>query len=215
MFKDRQDAGQQLALALGAYKDKDALVLAIPRGGVEVGYYVACAIHAEMAIVVSRKLPYPDNSEAGFGAIAEDGSLFIFEDALGFLGREEIDRIIEEQKRELKRRVHVFRKDEPLPEIKGRTVIIVDDGIAMGSTVRATIALCKNKKAKKIVVASPVAGPDVAESLTKIVDETVILEKPAFFQAVAQVYRNWYDVPDSEVLEFARKWREAKNQWLS
>lgn len=215
MFKDRQDAGQQLAKALEAYKDKDALVLAIPRGGVEVGYYVACAIHAEMAIVVSRKLSYPDNSEAGFGAIAEDGSLFIFEDALGFLGREEIDRIIEEQKRELKRRVHVFRKDEPLPEIKGRTVIIVDDGIAMGSTVRATIALCKNKKAKKIVVASPVAGPDVAESLAKIVDETVILEKPAFFQAVAQVYRNWYDVPDSEVLEFARKWREAKSQWLS
>ncbi|MBI5873681.1 MAG: phosphoribosyltransferase [Candidatus Omnitrophica bacterium] len=207
MFENRKDAGEKLARALEKYKDKDALVLAIPRGGVEVGYHVAKHINAELAVMVSRKLPYPDNPEAGFGAIAEDGSLFIFEDALGFLSKEEIDKIIEQQKTELKRRVAVFRKNEPLPEIKDRIVILVDDGVAMGSTMRASIKLCRNKKAKKVVVAAPVSGGDVARQLEKEADEAVILEKPVFFQAVAQVYMDWYDVPDAQVLEIMKKWR--------
>lgn len=208
MFEDRKDAGEKLARALEKYKDKDALVLAIPRGGVEVGYYVAKHINGELAVIVSRKLPYPDNPEAGFGAIAEDGSLFIFDDVLGFLAKEEIDGIIEQQKSELRRRVAVFRENEPLPEIKNRIVILVDDGIAMGSTMRVSIKFCRNEKAKKVVVASPVSGSDVARQLEKEADEAVILEKPVFFQAVAQVYRDWYDVPDAQVLGIMKKWRQ-------
>ncbi|ODS37290.1 MAG: phosphoribosyltransferase [Candidatus Altiarchaeales archaeon WOR_SM1_86-2] len=201
MFEDRKDAGEKLAGALGKYKGKEVLVLAIPRGGVEVGYEVAKYLGANLSVLISRKLPYPDNPEAGFGAIAEDGSTFIFEHAYGWLSKETIDGIVEEQKREIKRRVDVLRKGKPLPEITGKEVILVDDGIAMGSTMRASIMLCKNKKAGKIIAAVPVSGEDAAEEIGKMVDEMVVLEKPVFFRAVAQVYRNWYDVPDEEVIE--------------
>jgi putative phosphoribosyl transferase len=201
MFEDRRDAGEKLARALKKYRNKNVLVLAIPRGGVEVGYWLAEYLNAGFFIVVSRKLPYPDNPEAGFGAIAEDGSTFMFEDAKRWLSNETIDRIIKEQSQEIKRRVMVLRKGKPLPEIINKTVILVDDGIAMGSTMRAAIMLLRNKKAGKIIVASPVSGKEVAEEIGKRVDEIVVLEKPEFFQAVAQVYRNWYDVSDREVIE--------------
>ncbi len=200
VFDDRKDAGEKLAAALENYKDKGALVLAIPRGGVEVGYQVAKHLNAEFSVLISRKLPFPDNPESGFGAVAEDGSAFIFDFARELFPPEEIERILREQVSEIKRRVSVLRKGKPLPPIKGRTVILVDDGIAMGSTMRASIQLCKNKKAKKIIVASPVSGRDIAEEMKRTADEAVILEKPYFFQAVAQVYRNWYDVSDEEVL---------------
>lgn len=206
MFEDRKDAGERLGRALEKYKDKDVLVLAIPRGGVEVGYHVAKYLNAGLSILVSRKLPFPHNPEAGFGAVAEDGSAFIFGDADRWLSKETIDEIVEEQKEEIERRIAVLRKDKPLPEIRDKTVILVDDGIAMGSTMRAAIKLCKNKKAKKIIVAAPVSGENVAEEIGRMVDEIVILEKPRFFQAVAQVYRNWYDVPDREVIEIMERW---------
>ncbi len=211
MFRDREDAGQKLARALTKYKDTDALVLAIPRGGVEVGYYVATYLNARFSILVSRKLPYPDNPEAGFGAVAEDGSTFIFEDATYWLSKEDIERIIGQQKEEIRRRIAVFRKGKPLPEIAGSVVILVDDGIAMGSTVRAGILLCRKKEAAKVVVAAPVTGESVERELSKLADEVVILEKPPFFRAVAQVYYNWYDVPDEEVLGIMERW-EAEHR---
>lgn len=211
VFEDRKDAGLKLAQALEKYRDQDALVLAIPKGGVEVAYYVAKHLNADFGILIARKLPYPDNPESGFGAVAEDGSLFIIEDAIGFLCEEEIEKIIQEQKEEIKRRIAILRNNEPLPEIKDRTVILIDDGIAMGSTMRAAISLCKNKKAKKIIVAVPVTGKNVARSLQKVTDEVLVLEKPLFFQAVAQVYRNWYDVSDREVLEFLKKRKEDQS----
>lgn len=210
MFEDRQDAGRKLASALEKYKDKGVLVLAIPKGGVEVAFQVAKHLRAEMGILISRKLPYPDNPESGFGAIAEDGSLFMIEDALGFLSEVEIEEIIREQKEEIKRRIAVLRNNEPLPQIKGRIVILIDDGIAMGSTMRAAIALCKNKKAEKIVVAVPVTAESTAQAIKRLADEVIVLEKPLFFQAVAQVYKNWYDVSDEEVLEFLKEDRLTK-----
>lgn len=206
MFRDREDAGQKLARALTKYKDTDALVLAVPRGGVEVGYHVATYLNASFSILVSRKLPYPDNPEAGFGAVAEDGSTFIFEDATYWLSKETIERIIRQQKEETRRRIAVFRKGKPLPKISGSVVILVDDGIAMGSTVRAGILLCRKKEAAKVVVAAPVAADSVERELSKLADEVVILEKPPFFRAVAQVYYNWYDVPDEEVLGIMERW---------
>jgi len=205
MFKDRKDAGIRLGLALEKYKGTDALVLAIPRGGVEVGYYVARHLALSLSAVVARKLPYPDDPEAGFGAVAEDGSVFMFKGATGFLSQEDIAGIVSEQKKETERRVRVFRGETPLPDIKGRTVILVDDGIAMGSTMRAALALCRHKKAGKVVVASPVASEDTALEMGREADDVVILEKPDYFRAVAQVYQEWYDVPDREVLEFLRK----------
>lgn len=211
MFRDRQDAGERLARALYKYKDKDALVLAIPKGGVEVAYQVAKTINAGLSIIIARKLPFPDNAEAGFGAIAEDGSTFIFKDAGTWLSREAIDRIIKEQKQEIERRIEILRKGKQLPEVKDRIIILVDDGIAMGSTMRACIMLCRNRKAKKIVVAAPVSGIDVADEMRELVDELIVLEQPPFFRAVAQVYRNWYDVSDKEVKETMERWENAKH----
>jgi predicted phosphoribosyltransferase len=207
MFKDREDAGKKLAKALKGYKDKGVLVLGIPRGGVIVGYEVAKALNADFSIVISRKLPYPGNPEFGFGAIAEDGSMFILDEYEAMLPRTIVDKIIAEQKSEITRRILALRKGEGLPEIAGRTVILVDDGIAMGSTLRAAIFLCKNKKAQKIIATSPVSGEQTEKELADIVDEVVILEKPAFFRAVAQSYQNWHDVPDQEVVEIIKKWK--------
>ena len=211
MFDDRRDAGRQLAKALADYQDKDVVVLAIPRGGVEVGYQVARALDADFSLVVVRKLPFPDNPEAGFGAIAEDGSTVIIERATYGLFRESIERIIEFQREEIERRVQVLRGGDPLPDLKGKTVILVDDGIAMGSTMRAAIKLCENQGAGRIVVAVPVTGERVAQEIGARVDEIVVLEKPPFFRAVAQVYRNWYDVSDREVLHIMEAWRTGQS----
>lgn len=207
MFEDRKDAGKKLAKALEKYKNKGVLVLAIPRGGVEVGCQIAKYLNADFSILISRKLSFPYNPESGFGAIAEDGSTFIFEDAERWLSKQTIAEVVKEQKQEIRRRIAVLRKNKPLPEITDRIVILVDDGIAMGSTMRASIMLCKNKGAGKIIVAAPVSGEDTAKEIEKMVDEIVVLEKPQFFQAVAQVYRNWYDVSDKEVLEIMERWK--------
>lgn len=212
MFADRGDAGKKLAGALEKYRSAGALVLAIPRGGAEVGYEVASHLNADFSIIISRKLPYPDNPESGFGAIAEDGSTFIFDHARHQLPERVINEIVEEQKREIKRRIEALRGGRPLPDVEGRTVILADDGIAMGSTMRASIMLLRNRKAGRIVVAAPVAGEMTAAEMRRLADEVVIVEKPALFYAVAQVYENWYDVPDGEVLEIMRKWEEKRGR---
>ncbi|MEA3489799.1 MAG: phosphoribosyltransferase family protein [Candidatus Omnitrophota bacterium] len=213
MFQDREDAGKKLAEALEKYKEKKPLILAVPRGGVEVGYQVAESLESDFSIIVSRKLPFPDSPEAGFGAIAEDGSMFIFEQAEDWLEAKDIRRIGKEQKKEIKRRIEILRGGGPLPEIEGRTVILVDDGIAMGSTMRAAIILCRKKKAGKVIVAVPVAGSDIAREMRLLADEAVILEEPPFFRAVAEVYKKWYDVSDREVLEIMKKWKKRKKEF--
>jgi len=208
MFRDRRDAGEKLAEALGRYRGGDVLVLAIPRGGVAVGYEVARRLGAEFSLIVSRKLPFPDNPESGFGAIAEDGSTYINPAAADWVDPEEAERIAGEQKREIGRRIEALRGGKPLPPIRGRTVILVDDGIAMGSTMRASVMLCRRAEAGRLVVAAPVAGPDTAAVMARLADEAVILETPRFFRAVAQVYRNWYDLDDDEVVEIMKRWDE-------
>ncbi|NYT19219.1 MAG: phosphoribosyltransferase [Methanosarcinales archaeon] len=204
MFKNRKEAGDKLAIALDKYRKEKPIVLAIPRGGVEIGYRVAMYLEAEMSLIVVRKLPFPDNPEAGFGAIAENGSTFIFPEAGKWLSNEEMQSIEEAQIAEIERRIDVLRSGKPLPDIENRTVILVDDGIAMGSTMRAAIMLCKKKKAKKIVVAVPVTGRETAAKIGDLIDDMVVLEMPHQFYAVAQVYENWYDVPDFEVLEIMK-----------
>lgn len=206
MFQDRQDAGQQLARALEPYKDQQALVLAIPKGGIEVGIQVARHLQTDLSILITRKLPFPENPESGFGAIAENGSTFMFDFASAEIPDKTVERIIQEQKQEIARRIDVLRQGKTLPEIENRTVILVDDGIAMGSTMRASIALCKQQKAGEIVVAAPVAGRSRIQEIGKLVDEIVVLESPPFFRAVAQVYVNWYDVSDQEAISLLEYW---------
>lgn len=205
MFKDRKEAGKKLAVRLKDYKSKDLIVLAIPKGGIEVAKEVAISLDAPFDILISRKLPLPFDPEAGFGAVAEDGSIFIFSDVYQWLSDSQISEIKKEQINEIKRRIGVLRRNRPLKNIKDKTVIIIDDGLAMGSTMRVSIELCKNKGAKKIIVAVPVAGPEVASEIEKMVDELIVIEMPEHFRAVAQVYENWYDVSDEDAIDMLEK----------
>jgi putative phosphoribosyl transferase len=214
MFSDRTDAGRKLARALEKYKGKSALVLAIPRGGVEVGFQVAKHLGAEFSLLVSRKLPFPDSPEAGFGAIAEDGSLYLVPESRLWLTEPEIERIKKEQVREIQRRVKSLRKGKPLPPISGRTVILVDDGLAVGSTMKAALMLCRRQKAARIVAAVPVAGDEAARELGEMADETVILEIPVHFQAVAQAYEYWADLTDEEVIRIMKEWESFNKHQL-
>ncbi|WP_456391190.1 phosphoribosyltransferase [Hydrogenimonas sp.] len=210
IFRDRKDAGERLALALIHYKKENPVVLAIPRGGTEVGFEVAKALNADFDLLIARKLPFPDNPESGFGAIAEDGSLYIIPYYAQILDPKLVEAIVEYQKDEIVRRIEVLRGGRPITQIAGRTVILVDDGIAMGSTMHAAIEFCKHHGASKIVVAAPVASPRVKAELENIVDDVVVLSTPYDFMAVADAYENWYDVSDEEVLSIMRSWQEWK-----
>ncbi len=207
MFHDRKDAGCKLAQALEKLRGPDLLVLAIPRGGVEVGVEVARGLGAEFSVLVSRKLPFPFEPEAGFGAVAEDGTMVVQPDAGQWLTPSEIEKIRQEQVAEIKRRVQLFRAGRPLPRIEGRTIVLIDDGLAMGSTMKAAVGLCRRRNAGRIVVAVPVAGKRATAELSQAADEVIVLEKPAHFTAVAQAYKRWHDVSDSEALSLLRSWR--------
>jgi len=210
VFIDRTDAGIQLGKALLKYKGPDTIVLAIPRGGVEVGYQVAKALDAPLSLIISRKLPLPYNPEAGFGAVAEDGSIWLVPDFRSYLTPDTVEEVIAGQTAEIRRRIGALRAGRELPDIRDMTVILVDDGIAMGSTMRASVQYCRNREADKVIVAAPVTGRDTAEDMEEIADDVIILETPPYFRAVAQVYRKWYDVPDEEVLEIMEKWRRNR-----
>ena len=211
MFEDRKDAGQKLGKALKAYKGCNGIVMAIPKGGVEVAHYVAKHLKLPMSLVIVRKLPFPDNPEAGFGAIAEDGGIFFADRIRERIPPSTAEIIIEEQKEELKRRINILKEGKPIPEVQNKTVILVDDGIAMGSSMQVAIMLCKNLREKKIVVAVPVASKEVSAELEKMVDDMIVLEKPTAFRAVAQVYENWYDVSDEEVISILQKEKNYQN----
>ncbi|MBD3335941.1 MAG: phosphoribosyltransferase [Candidatus Eisenbacteria bacterium] len=205
MFDDRRDAGLRLGEKLQSYRESSPIVLAIPRGGVEISDEVSRALDAELSLIISRKLPMPGNPETGFGAIAEDGSRYIVPDAGMLISQGVIQQTVKEQKAVIEKRKRVLRGGRPLPDLDERTAILVDDGIAMGSTMRAAVCCCRNRKAARVVVAAPVTGAAVRDEMRKIADDVVILETPPNFRAVAQVYRNWSDVSDEEVLEILER----------
>jgi putative phosphoribosyl transferase len=205
MLDDRTEAGKKLGEALMHYTSPHTMLLAIPRGGVRVGYEAAKVLGAQLSLIISRKLPLPWNTEGGFGAVAEDGSTWLVPGYEAQISGEVAAKTIADQKEEIRRRIQVLRGGRDLPDIRDRTVILVDDGIAVGSTMRASIACCRNLGAGKVVVAAPVTGSDTAREMKKIADDVVILEIPSRFRAVAQVYLNWYDVSDEEVLQIMKE----------
>ncbi|MDF2157268.1 phosphoribosyltransferase [Algoriphagus sp. CAU 1675] len=213
MFRDRKDAGTKLGEALLKYKDENPLVVGIPRGGMETAYYVAQKLDAEMIPIISRKLGYPFNPEFAMGAVAEDGSLYISSLARSRVSEEQIEEILQQQKNEIKRRVDLLRKGQPVPEMKNRTVIVVDDGIATGATLFATLEMCKKLQPKKLIVAAPIGAPETIVKLKSMSDKTLILESPEDFYAVSQGYEYFTNLTDEEALEFINKHQEArKNQ---
>lgn len=206
MFHDREDAAKQLATALNRYKDSNVVVLGIPRGGVEVAYHVARHLHSDFSLIIIRKLGYPDNPEAAFGAIDEDLNISLSEGADKSVTYKELVNIIDNETREIERRVNVLRKGKPLPDLTGKTVIIVDDGVATGATIFSAISLCRKRNPSRLVVAAPIAGPDMKYRLQELADDVVLLDTPTVFYAVGQGYENFENLTDAQTSSFIERW---------
>ena len=198
-FMDRNDAGFALARMLeDKYKNKNALVLGIPRGGVVVAAAVAHALNGDMSVVITKKLPHPRQPELAIGSAAEDGSTYLNELAQD-IDRDTVRNIVEAQFREIKSRVYRFRNGKPLPQMFNRIVIIVDDGIATGSTIVPAIKLCKSRKAVKVIVAAPVSAKQCVSDINQLADEVVIVEQIEHFVSVGQAYHDFHALSDDEV----------------
>jgi predicted phosphoribosyltransferase len=210
-FRDRQDAGRQLAVALQVYRERRPCVLAIPRGGVVVGYVVAAALGAPLDVIVPRKLRAPGNPELAIGAVAHDGTLYLDEALMSSLrvNEEYLRHEAAEQTEELRRRMHLYRGDRPLPDLAGRTAVVVDDGIATGATMIAALRAVRGMHPQRVVAGIPVAPPDSAQRLRAEADDVICLHTPFMFYAVGQFYDNFAQTTDDEVIALLRR-REAE-----
>ncbi len=210
-FADRIDAGKRLASALADFHGKNAAVLAIPRGGVVVGYEIASALVLPLDVIIPHKLGAPNNPELAIGAIAEDGSTVLDENLITYLGvdRGYIQEESERQKQEIARRIKLYHQGVAPLELKGKDVIIVDDGIATGATVKAALVSVKNHGAKSLTVAVPVGPPQTIQDLKRLADRVVCLYMPEFFQAIGQFYDDFSQTNDDEVIRLLKLSRQG------
>jgi len=214
MFAGRKEAGQKLAQALESYRWQNPLILAIAPGGAEVGFEVAKSLNADFSPIFSQNLPLPDNPEASFGAIAEDGSTYLHVNLVRELPREVVDLIKKEQLQKIQGAIGTFRSGRSLPEISGRTVILVDDGLIMGATMKAAFLLCRKRHAAKIIVAVPASGKNVMEEINWLADDTVALESRSFLNDMALVYDLGSAVSDEHILDILAQWEKVRHQRL-
>ena len=206
MFIDRAQAGRELARALDKYKGEDVVVLALPRGGVPVGYEIARALQAPLDFILVRKLGAPGQPELGLGAVVDgDHPESVFNEDLMNLLEVSPEYLAEEtqtQLREIRRRQEHYRKGRPAPRLSGSTVVVVDDGVATGATVRAALRGIRRSAPAKLILAIPVAPAEAVEALRPDVDELVCLDIPADFTALGQFYEDFSQVSDQEVIQF-------------
>src|SRR5437588_11043742 len=208
IFPDRAEAGRLLGLKLSKYAGRDdVIVLGLPRGGVPVAYEVAQALRAPLDVFIVRKLGVPGFEELAAGAIASGGVRVLNEDVMRALPNadEIIEAVTQRETAELERREQEYRDGRPAPEIRGRTVILIDDGLATGATMRAAVKALRQRRAAKIVVAVPVGPPDTCKEFEDEADEVVCASAPAFFQAVGQYYEDFSQTSDEEVRELLTK----------
>jgi putative phosphoribosyl transferase len=201
-FDNRQQAGELLATKLTTYADRpDGLVLALPRGGVPVGFAVACALHVPLDIFLVRKLGVPGQEELAMGAIASGGVRVLNAEVIQLLHIPAgvIDLVAVQEQREIDRREHHYRDGRPAPSIRGKTVILVDDGLATGSTMRAAVAAVRQHQPARLVVAVPTAAPETCAELRAEADEVVCATTPEPFYAVGLWYADFTQVTDAEV----------------
>lgn len=215
LFRNRADAGRVLAGKLRAWKDRsDVIVLALPRGGVPVGFEVARHLHAPLDVFVVRKIGAPGQEEFAIGAIATGGVRVINAEAVRMLGLspQVVDALAQRELRELERRERVYRGDRPPPPVRGRAVILVDDGLATGSTMRAAAQALRQQDPTEIIIAVPVAPAASCEEFRPLVDDIVCAVTPEPFFAVGQWYADFSQTTDDEVhelLESAGRERQA------
>jgi len=208
VFRDRVHAGELLASKLKPYVGKDSIVLAIPSGGVPIGSTIAKELGLQMDLIIVRKLPIPYNTEAGFGSMSWNGEVKLNEKLVEqlHLSDPEIDSIIRAVKSELDKRMEIFRGNRPFPELKGKTAIIVDDGLASGYTLLAAISSVKRLSPARIMVAVPTASKNAVDFLAPYVDEIFCLNiRETKIFAVADAYQEWHDLTQQEVLKLLGK----------
>jgi len=207
VFEDRTDAGRRLSAFLSDYKGSDSLVLAIPSGGVPVGKKIKDALSLDFDLLIVRKIQIPWNPEAGFGAINLDGDLIFNEELLRSLNLPEsmIKAQIDKTKEALKKRNEVFREERFLPSLKNKTAILVDDGLASGYTMIAATEYVKKRNPSRIVITVPTGSYRTVMKISPLVDTLYCLNiREGFPYAVADAYKNWYDLSDEEVLRIIK-----------
>lgn len=212
MLVDRKDAGKKLSAELEKYKDESPIVLAIPRGGIVTAYETIKRFGFEWDLIIPRKIGLPHNKEIAIGAVSVDGTYLLNEEYIDILNisQEYIENEISEQIEEIKRRLNTYKGNENFPDVNGKTVIIIDDGIATGFTIQAAIKSIKKHAAKKIILAVPVAPQDTISLLEKIVDEVICLLIPNEFHAVGLYYKSFEQTTDEEVFDIVRDLKKDK-----
>ena len=215
IYRDRIDAGKQLAVRLADYADRDdVLVLALPRGGVPVAFEVAKALRAPLDIFLVRKLGVPGHEELAMGAIATGGVRVLNDDVVDYLRipGEVIDAVAADESRELERRERTYRGNRPEPEVRGKIIILVDDGLATGSTMRAAASALRQQNPARIVVAVPVSAPQTCNEYRMGVDEIICAKTPEPFLGVGQWYRDFSQTTDEEVRDLLGKARSEASE---
>lgn len=212
-FIDREEAGQRLADELSEYRGQNVVVLGIPRGGVVVAREVASALDGELDIVLARKLRTPGHEELAMGSVAENGKVFLNEDVVREFGVGEsyIQQEKTRQLAELKRRSEFIRQVRPKIPLKGRIVIVTDDGVATGATTQAALWSVRLEQPEKLIAATPVGPQATITRLAKDVDEMLCLSSPPLFAAVGQFYQQFYPVEDEEVVRILGDWQKRSH----
>jgi putative phosphoribosyl transferase len=206
LFIDKVDAGKQLSSALASLKSQNAIVLAIPRGGVVVGYEIARALGTPLDVIIPRKLGAPGDPELAIGAVAEDGTVILNEELASYLNvtEEYLREESAKQRLEITRRLKSYRGNAPYPNLKNRVVIVVDDGIATGYTMRAALASVRKRGAKTVVMAVPVGPASTIAEMQKYADQVICLHTPDPFYAIGQFYENFAQTTDEEVIKLLK-----------
>ncbi|MDD5712305.1 MAG: phosphoribosyltransferase [Smithellaceae bacterium] len=207
IFANREEAGKRLAPLLSQFATKDAIVLALPRGGVVVGYEIASAYNLPLDVIIPRKIGAPDNPELAIGAVAEDGTTILNERIVNYMNVPEsyIKRQSALEVAEIGRRLKLYRGEASYPELKNRQVIIVDDGIATGYTMRAALASARKRGAKSVVMAVPVGPPSTLQELEESADHIVCPLTPESFYAIGQFYGDFTQTTDEEVIDLLKR----------
>ena len=203
-FEDRFDAGERLAREVERRAGRPSIVLGIPRGGVVVGYVIAKRLNARLEVIIARKIGVPGNPELAVAAVAEDGEVAVEEEVATIYGvsYDYIERAAKKEAEEIRRRVEKFREGRELPEMSGKDVLVVDDGLATGTTMVAALKSVKKRMPRRLVAAAPVASMEAVMKVRSIADDVVVLSVPEEFYAIGEFYRDFSQVSDEEVMQY-------------